>query len=157
MLTRFSMLALVAVAVLLAAGVVQSLQELRAPGDLLGIAFGRAVAAKIALGLALVACGAVNRRRTIPALRRAAADGVPDERTGRLLRRTLRAELVLGVAALAISGALAGYRPTRPAAAAPTARRPCAVTACGHGPSTQAHRRRDVASSADLPGLNPPS
>lgn len=142
-LTRFSMLALAAVAVLLAAGVVQSLQELRAPGDLLGTAFGRAVAAKIALGLALVTCGAVNRHRTIPALRRAAADGVPDERTGRLLRRTLRAELVLGVAALGISGALAGYQPARAAAPTPRAGRPCAAAACGTpAEHASAHRGR---------------
>jgi copper transport protein len=110
-LARFSTLALAAVVVLLAAGVVQSLRELGALGDLLGTAFGRAVAAKLVLGLALVACGAVNRRRTVPALRRAAADGVPDERASRRLRRTLRAELALGVAALAISGVLAGYQP----------------------------------------------
>ena len=125
-LTRFSALALAAVAVLLAGGTVQSLQALGAPGDLLNSAFGRAVAAKLALGLALVACGVVNRRWTLPALARAAAERVHDDRASRLLRRTLRAELALGVAALAVTGALAG---------AP----PCPSGSCGQVASTQAH------------------
>ena len=60
----------------------------------------------------IVALGAINRRRLLPALDRAARDGEPPGRAGLLLRRTLRVELVLGVAALAATGALAGYAPS---------------------------------------------
>jgi copper transport protein len=48
----------------------------------------------------------------VPALNRAAQDGEPPGRAGLLLRRTLRVELLLGVAALAVTGALAGYAPS---------------------------------------------
>jgi copper transport protein len=113
-LERFSTLALTAVSVLLAGGVLQSLLELGSRADLLDTAFGRAVMIKFVLALALVACGGVNRRRTIPAFRRAAAGRVADARASTLVRRTLRTELALGVAALAITGALAGYQPTGP-------------------------------------------
>jgi copper transport protein len=109
--SRFSTLALAAVAVLLAGGILQSLLQLADVRGLVETPFGRAIALKIAVVVALLACGAVNRRRTIPALARAAAGGVPDDRASVALRRTLRIEIALGVAALAISGALAGYQP----------------------------------------------
>ena len=130
-LTRFSALALTAVAVLLAGGAVQSLQELGAPGALLDSAFGRAVSVKLALGLALLVCGVVNRHRTLPALERAAAERVHDARASRLLQRTLRTELALGVAALAVTGALAGSQP-------------CPSGTCGHVASTQTRGSSDA-------------
>ena len=72
---------------------------------------------KIGLVLALLGLGALNRRRILPALDRAAADGAPPGRAGVLLRRSLRAEVALGIAAFAATGALAGYAPgtARPA------------------------------------------
>src|SRR3954470_4171996 len=118
-LARFSTLALAAVCGLVAGGVVQSGWELGWIRDLAATAFGRTLAIKGLLVLALVACGAVNRRRIIPALGRAAATGAPDARTALSLRRTLRAEVLLGVAALAASGALAGQRPGITATRAP--------------------------------------
>jgi copper transport protein len=118
-LARFSPLALAAVCALVAGGVVQSRWELGGIGDLAGTAFGRTLAVKGLLVLGLVACGAVNRRRLIPALGRASAAGAPDARTVLILRRTLRAEVLLGVAALAASGALAGQRPGIAAARGP--------------------------------------
>ncbi len=109
---RFSTLAGIAIAVLLASGIVQSVVEVRTVPNLVDTAFGRAVVIKIVLFLGIVALGWVNRSRLLPALRGAAADGSSPGRTGLLLRRTLRAELVLGVAALAVTGALAGYAPS---------------------------------------------
>jgi copper transport protein len=70
------------------------------------------VLVKIALFGGIVALGYVNRRRHLPALARAARGGESPGRAGMLLRRTLRAELLLGVAALAATGALAGYPPS---------------------------------------------
>ena len=109
---RFSVLAGVAVAVLLASGIVQGVVEVRTPANLVETAFGRAVLVKIALFGGIVALGYVNRRRLLPALGRAARGGESPGRAGMLLRRTLRAELLLGVAALAVTGALAGYPPS---------------------------------------------
>ena len=97
---RFSTVALVSVAVLLLGGVLQSLLELSAVDDLWDTAFGRAIAIKALLVVALLALGALNRRRTVPGLRRAAAEGATPGRAGVLLRRTLRAEVALGAVAL---------------------------------------------------------
>jgi copper transport protein len=74
---------------------------------------------KAVLVAGLLALGAVNRRRTVPALERAAREGVSPGATGVLLRRTLRTEVALGVAALAVTGALAGYPPATAQTAGP--------------------------------------
>jgi copper transport protein len=66
----------------------------------------------IVLFAAIVALGAVNRRRLVPAVTRAAHDGASPGPAGRLLRRTLTAELALGVVVLVVTGALAGYAPS---------------------------------------------
>ena len=108
---RFSTLALVGVAALLAGGILQSLLQLDAVADLVDTAFGRAILVKIGLVLALLGLGALNRRRILPALDRAAADGASPGRAGALLRRSLRAEVALGLVAFAATGALAGYPP----------------------------------------------
>ena len=78
---RFSTLALVAVAALLAGGIVQSLLELSAVRDLLDTAYGRAILVKSALVAVLLGCGALNRRRTIP--RGVRAPPRPARRPGR--------------------------------------------------------------------------
>ena len=118
-LGRFSVLALVSVAALLLGGILQSVLELDAWDDLLDTAYGRAIVVKSALVALLLGAGWLNRRRTLPALDRAAADGGPPGRPGRVLRRTLRAEVALGVAALAVTGALAGYSPSTAASTGP--------------------------------------
>jgi len=106
--SRFSTLAGVAIAVLLASGIVQAIVEVRTFPHLLDTAFGRAVLIKIVVALGIVALGYVNRQRLLPALRRSDTPG----RTGVLLRRTLTTELVLGVVALAATGALSTYAPS---------------------------------------------
>jgi copper transport protein len=106
---RFSALAGIAIAALLASGVVQGLVEVRSLPNLVETAFGRAVLVKAVLFAGIVSLGWMNRRRLLPALSRAAGDA---RRAGLLLRRTLRAELLMGVAALAVTGALAGYAPS---------------------------------------------
>jgi copper transport protein len=116
---RFSGVALIAVALLLAGGIVQSLLELGAVNDLWDTPFGRAIAIKSALVVVLLALGALNRRRRLPRLRRAAEEGASPGGAGVLLRRTLRAEVALGIAALAVTGALAGYPPATAVGAGP--------------------------------------
>ena len=74
---RFSTLAGVAIAVLLASGIVQGLVEVRTVPNLVETAFGRAVLVKIVLFAGIVALGAINRRRLLPALARAAREGEP--------------------------------------------------------------------------------
>jgi copper transport protein len=105
---RFSTLAGVAIAVLLASGIVQALVEVRTFPHLLDTAFGRAVLIKIGAALGIVALGYVNRRRLLPKLRGAASPA----RAGVLLRRTLRSELALGLVALGATGALSTYAPS---------------------------------------------
>ena len=97
---------------LLASGIVQGPVEVRTLTHLVGTALGRAVLIKVVLFAAIVALGAVNRRRLLPSLAAAARDGAPPGRAGQLLRRTLTAELALGATALAVTGALAGYAPS---------------------------------------------
>jgi copper transport protein len=95
---------------------VQGIVEVRTFPHLLDTAFGRAVLIKIVIALGIVALGYVNRRRLLPQLR--AAHDSPG-RAGVLLRRTLRAELVLGLVAIAATGALSGYAPSIAASSGP--------------------------------------
>ena len=108
---RFSTVALVSVAALLVGGIAQSILELDAFDDLVDTAYGRAIMIKSALVVALLGAGWWNRGRTLPALARAAEAGAPPGRPGRALRRALRVEVALGIAALAATGALAGSSP----------------------------------------------
>src|SRR4051794_19421098 len=103
-LARFSVLALAAVCIVVAGGAVQSLVELHGVSDLARTPFGREVSVKVLLVAALVACGALNRRRHLPSL--ASGTAAFDA-----LRRTLGVELGLGMAALALSAALAATGP----------------------------------------------
>jgi copper transport protein len=118
-LVRFSPLALVAVGVLLATGVTQALIEVRSLDAFASTAYGRAVLIKAGLLVALIALGAVNRRRVVPTLRRAAVGGGAPGGAGRLLRRTLRAEVALVLVVLGVTGALTGYPPPSATAAGP--------------------------------------
>jgi copper transport protein len=109
---RFSTVALASVALLLASGVGQSLLELDAWSDLLDTAFGRAILAKSAIFVALIALGAHNRRRSQPRLTRLAGDGEAPGAAGIVLRRALRAEVALMVLVLGVTAALVSYSPS---------------------------------------------
>ena len=80
---RFSTLAGAAIAVLLASGIAQGLVEVGTVPNLVETAFGRAVLIKVVLFAGIIALGAINRRRLLPALRRAAREGATPGRTGR--------------------------------------------------------------------------
>lgn len=119
---RFSTLALAAVAALLVGGILQSLLELTAVGDLWHTAYGRAILIKSVLVVGLLGLGALNRQRTLPALERAAAAGAASGAPGLTLRRTIRTEVALGVVVLAVTGALAGYAPAKALQSGPFSR-----------------------------------
>jgi copper transport protein len=109
---RFSALASIALPVLLLSGVLQAIVEVRSFPALLDSAFGRSVLIKLMIALGIVALGFINRQELVPALRKAAKDNTSPGRAGVLLRRTLRFELALGLAALAATGALSSYAPS---------------------------------------------
>ena len=121
LLLRFSPLALGCVLVLLATGIAQSLLHVDRWGALLDTPFGRAVLIKIGLVVVLVAIGAVQRRRVVPRLRRAAEEGATPGAAGVLLRTALRAEVVLAVVVLGVTSALVAYPPADAVAAGPYA------------------------------------
>ncbi len=108
---RFSAFALLAVAAIVATGVLQAIVELHALSDLWRSAFGRAILVKSALVIGLVALGAWNRTRARPRLERAAAAGDSPGAAGVLLRRALLAELALMACVLGATAALASYAP----------------------------------------------
>ncbi|MEA2284048.1 MAG: copper transport protein [Solirubrobacteraceae bacterium] len=116
-LSRFSPLALASVLALAATGAAQAIVEVGSIDALTNTAFGRAVLIKAGLLLALITLGAVNRQRVVPRLRRMAAGGAAPGNAGRLLRRTLRAEVVLIVVVLGVTGALTSYPPSTAATA----------------------------------------
>jgi copper transport protein len=128
-LTRFSPLALGAVLALQLTGTVQSILYLRSLGDLLHDGFGRAVLIKVVLVLGLVGLGAVNRRRALPRLRRLAREGGGAGGAGALLRRTVRLEIGLLLAVLAVTGALTGLAPPSASEAGARAQPPPAAPA----------------------------
>lgn len=115
-LQRFSPLALASVALLVATGAYGTVVYLDAPAELVDSTWGRLVLAKIVLLGLLIGLGALHRRRTMPRLRRLAADGEPPGGDGRTLRSALRAEVALAVVVLGVTGVLVGISP--PAAGA---------------------------------------
>jgi copper transport protein len=117
-LQRFSPLALASVLALAITGTIQALVEVRHLDALTTTAFGRAVLIKIAVLVILIGLGAVNRQRVVPTVRRLAAEAATPGDAGRLLRRTLRAEVLLILAVLGVTGALTGYAPPTAATAA---------------------------------------
>jgi copper transport protein len=110
-LIRFSTVALVAVAALLATGVLQSVIHLERVPDLIDTAFGRSIAVKAALLGLLIALGAVNRYRIVPALRRRGEGGESPGEPGVTLRRVLIGELALMTVVLGVTAALVSYPP----------------------------------------------
>jgi copper transport protein len=122
-LSRFSAVALISVATLVASGVAQSIVHLRAFGDLLHTAFGRAILVKVIILAGLVALGALNRRRSVPRLNAAAAAGATPGAAGRTLRATLRAEVALTVVVLGVTAALVSYAPPSALSAGPYSHR----------------------------------
>ncbi|HZR94661.1 MAG TPA: CopD family protein [Gaiellaceae bacterium] len=109
---RFSTLAGIAIAVVVATGLIQSLVLVRHLHNLVDTGYGKSVLVKICVLTGILALGAVNRQRLVPALRRQAELGETPGRTGTLLRRTIRLEIVIALAILGATGVLAGLAPS---------------------------------------------
>jgi copper transport protein len=118
-LARFSPLALAAVIAIAITGVVQAYIDVRSFYGLFHSTYGALIIVKVALLLALIGLGWVNRKRVIPALKRiAGADGPPGG-AGVLARRTMRGELALMLTVLGVTAALVSYAPPIDAASGP--------------------------------------
>jgi copper transport protein len=109
---RFSALASIALPVLLLSGVLQAVVEVRSFPALLDSAFGRSVLIKVMVAIGIIALGYINRQEILPELRKAATDNSSPGHAGVLLRRTLRLEFLLGLTAIAVTGALSSYAPS---------------------------------------------
>jgi copper transport protein len=107
---RFSAVALVALLAVAATGVLRAISELSTWSDLWTTGYGRRVALKAALIVALAVLGGINRYRNVPTAD-ASVQG---------LRRLSRAELTLGVAVIAAAAFMASISPPYAPAAART-------------------------------------
>jgi len=105
---RFSTIATLGLAVVLATGVARAMAEVGSPSNLLHTSFGLLLVVKLCLFCVLVALGARNHFRLVPAL--------ADDRATPLFRRAVRGELVLGIGILAVTGVLGGLAPATIAA-----------------------------------------
>jgi copper transport protein len=117
--TRFSGLAVVAVAVVAASGTVSGWQQVRSLDALTSTTYGRLLLAKVAGFAVLVALGWVNRARLVPLV----------ERTVAPLQRSLRFETLVAGVVLALTAALVHQPPARTA----TTAEPFDVTAVADG------------------------
>lgn len=110
---RFSTVAAISIAVLAATGTLNSFLHVEAANDLVDTGYGRALAVKLILFGGILALGGVNhfviRKRLAGAL-----EGDADVRPVSVFRRTIAAELVLGLLLMAITGTLVGLARTKP-------------------------------------------
>jgi putative copper export protein len=106
-LARFSLVALIAVALTVLTGVIRSLGELDDPAELWNTAYGRSILFKIALLLPIAALALYNRR-ILEALRRVPRPNLP---TMRLVRRMAASELALSLAVVVIASLLVAQVP----------------------------------------------
>jgi putative copper export protein len=107
LVARFSGVASVAVVLVTVAGTALAWSEVRALRALTSTTYGLTLLAKVALVAAVVALGAYNNRRLVPAVARRAEGGWD------ALRRTVRYEVVGIVAVLGLTGFLANLVPAR--------------------------------------------
>jgi copper transport protein len=108
---RFSRLAMLAVALLLLSGIVQSIVLVGALDAFVETAYGRLVLAKIALFLGLVSLGAYNQRRLLPRLRSVADEHEEPARAAALLRRSVACEVGLALVVLGLASVLVATDP----------------------------------------------
>jgi copper transport protein len=106
---RFSSIAVVAVVVIIAGGIVNAYLQVRSWSALWETTYGRLLLAKIALLLPLLALGALNNRYAVPRLRAAIASAVEQRR----FLRTVGAELALMTSVVAVTAVLVSAPPAR--------------------------------------------
>jgi copper transport protein len=106
---RFSKVAVVAVAVVIAGGIVNGYLQVRSWSALWETTYGRLLLAKIALLLPLLGLGAFNNRFAVPRLRAAVASAVERRR----FLRAISGELALMTTIVAVTAVLVGAPPAR--------------------------------------------
>lgn len=139
---RFSKVAGVTLAVVAVTGVLRALDEVGAWGLLFDTDFGVTLVVKVGLFAALAAVGALSRFRHIPK-----AGAV---RIG-ALRRTVRAEVVIGAAVLGAAAVLASLPPSASVAEAEKLQRGTSVTVTGSDYATSVRIRLVVTPGAAGP------
>ena len=102
--SRFSTTAGIALAVVVATGVLRAMAELNGPRELFTTSYGHALLVKVALVVVIAALGALNRYRHVPALQRRDDELVPFE-------RAVGGEVLVGALILAATAVLAGLAP----------------------------------------------
>lgn len=107
LVARYSSLATVAVGLVSVAGLTLAWAQVRALRALTSTTYGWTLVAKVALVVVVLAVGAYNNQRLVPAIRRGA------ERAWPILSRTVRLEVAGLVVVLAITGVLTTIRPAR--------------------------------------------
>ena len=110
--SRFSRMALIAIAVVAATGTLNSFLNMETPDDLIDSGYGRVVLIKIGLFLAVVALGAINHLHVRKTLAGASLDRDVKDPYG-LFRRTIAIELVVGLLLMGSTGLLVGLPRTR--------------------------------------------
>ncbi len=118
-LARFSPLALASVCAIALTGLVEAYIDVRSLRALTSTTYGALILAKTALLTILIALGAINRQRIIPALRRLSAATATPGGMGVLLRATTAAELTAMAAVFGATAALVAYAPPIDAASGP--------------------------------------
>jgi copper transport protein len=113
----FSGHAVLAVGILAVSGLVLARLHLTAWSELVSTAYGRWLAAKLAVFAAMLALGGYHQRRVHRRLRHAVERGASDPGTVRRFRRSLRTEAALGLVALFLAAALGATPPPGPLAA----------------------------------------
>jgi len=106
---RFSTLAVISVALLLAAGVVSGFLEVRTWSGLWSTTYGRLLLVKIALVVPLLVLGAFNNRISVPQLRSDAASALEQRR----FLATVGVELAIVVVVLGVTAALVAETPAK--------------------------------------------
>lgn len=143
-MARFSRLAVPAVAALVVTGAVLALRQVETPAALIGTPYGGILLAKLALVFAVLALAAHHRFRLTPALAHAPEAARP------AFTRSLRLELVLMVAILALTGAFRLTPPPRAMAEMPVNLAETRAELHLHGRATMA----DIALIPGRPGPN---
>jgi putative copper resistance protein D len=103
-LRRFSNLGLIAVATLVVTGVLNTFFMLDSAEAFFGSDYGRALLAKIALFMVMLAFAAINRLKLTPDLASAATTPTVAAQTARRIQMNALAEIGLGVAVIAVVG-----------------------------------------------------
>ncbi len=118
---RFSAMAVGAVAVVVAAGTGMAIIVLPTFGDLFSTGYGLALLVKVAIVGGVIALGAVNNRRLVPALKVAPAVGAAGRPAARRLATVVVVELVGLLAVVGVTSVLVNRSPVSASASAPAA------------------------------------